>query len=181
MTLFSAPIDQGAALRSRYLAESVLSASPARLLTMLYDRLLLDLGRAETAQENADWGAASEQLLHAQAIVTELTSSLNVEVWDGADALLGLYNYVSTALMNANIRHDPALTREAITLLEPLRQTWHEAAAVTVAPPTVPGQAMPTTSMPATSMPTASVPGRLGGVPAWESAGAMSGSSLGFG
>jgi hypothetical protein len=34
--------------RNQYLADSVLSAPPARLLTMLYDRLLLDLARAET-------------------------------------------------------------------------------------------------------------------------------------
>ena len=45
----------GAAQRNQYLADSVLSAPPARLLTMLYDRLLLDLGRAQTAQESANW------------------------------------------------------------------------------------------------------------------------------
>ena len=43
----------GAAQRNQYLEDSVLSAPPARLLTMLYDRLLLDLGRAETAQQAA--------------------------------------------------------------------------------------------------------------------------------
>ena len=64
-----------------------------------------------------------------QAIVTELISSLKRDAWDGADGLLGLYNYVSTALINANIQRDAALTREAIELLEPLRQAWHEAAA----------------------------------------------------
>lgn len=117
------------AQRSQYLNESVLSAPPARLLTMLYDRLLLDLGRAEAAQRTADWSVASENLIHAQAIITELSSSLNTDAWDGADGLLGLYNYASTALINANIQRNPALTREAIDLLEPLRQAWHEAAA----------------------------------------------------
>ena len=48
----------GAAQRNQYLADSVLSAPPARLLTMLYDRLLLDLGRAETAQQAANWPVA---------------------------------------------------------------------------------------------------------------------------
>lgn len=168
MTSFTTPIDQGAALRSRYLADSVHSASPARLLTMLYDRLLLDLNRAETAQENADWKAASEQLLHAQAIVTELTTSLNVGAWDGADGLLGLYNYVSTALINANIRKDPALTREAITLLEPLRQAWHEAASG------LPAAGAHVTGAPA--------PARgFAAAAAWQQPGTMSGSSLGVG
>ena len=121
--------------RNQYLADSVLSAPPARLLTMLYDRLLLDLARAETAQQSANWAVASENLLHAQAILTELSSSLNVDAWDGASGLLGIYNYASTALINANIQRDAGLTREAIDLLEPLRQTWHEAATAIPAAP----------------------------------------------
>ncbi|AXJ10005.1 flagellar export chaperone FliS [Arthrobacter sp. PM3] len=123
-----------AAQRNQYLEDSVLSAPPARLLTMLYDRLLLDLGRAETAQQASNWPVASENLLHAQAIIAELVSSLKTDDWDGADGLLGLYNYAFTALVNANIQRDPVLTREAIDLLEPLRQAWHEAAASVPAP-----------------------------------------------
>lgn len=121
-------MNASANLRNQYLSDSVLSASPARLLTMLYDRLLLDLGRAEAAQLGANWTVASENLVHAQAIIAELSSSLKVDDWDGADALLGVYNYCATALVNANIQRDARLTREAIDLLEPLRQTWHQAA-----------------------------------------------------
>jgi flagellar secretion chaperone FliS len=116
------------ARRSQYVREAVLSATPTRLLTMLYDRLLLDLNRAEAAQEQQNWGSASEQLLHAQAILSELTSSLNVELWDGAEGLRALYTYVTTALIAANTRKDVARTREAIALLDPLRAAWHEAA-----------------------------------------------------
>jgi flagellar protein FliS len=116
------------ARRAQLNREAVLSATPVRLLTMLYDRLLLDLGRAEIAQNIEDWAVASENLLHAQAIVSELSSSLNVEVWEGGEGLFALYTYVSNALMSANIHRDVARTREAIALLEPLRQTWHEAA-----------------------------------------------------
>jgi flagellar protein FliS len=109
--------------------EAVLSASPARLLVMLFDRLMLDLARAEEAQNNASWAAAHDQLLHAQEIVGELAGSLDLDAWDGAASLLGLYNYVGTALMNANINRQSELTRECIGLLEPLRQAWHDAAA----------------------------------------------------
>ena len=118
------------ARRAQLNREAVLSATPVRLLTMLYDRLLLDLGRAEIAQNIEDWAVASENLLHAQAIVSELSTSLNVEAWEGGEGLFALYTYVSNALMSANIHRDVARTREAIALLEPLRQTWHEAAAL---------------------------------------------------
>lgn len=117
-----------------YQREAILSASPARLLVMLYDRLLLDLARAESAQVAEQWEAAGKQLLHAQDIIAELTGSLEVGAWDGAGNMLGIYNYAGTAMMNANIFRNVALTRECIALLEPLRQSWHEAAAVPAGP-----------------------------------------------
>lgn len=117
-----------AAARQQYTRDAVLSASPARLLTMLYDRLLLDLRRAEAAQGGADWQAASDNLLHAQDIIAELAATLKPGVWDGAEGLRGIYEYVRVALVNANIHRDAARTREAITLLEPLQQSWHTAA-----------------------------------------------------
>ncbi|MDQ0822696.1 flagellar protein FliS [Arthrobacter sp. V4I6] len=166
-----------AAQRNQYLADSVLSAPPARLLTMLYDRLLLDLGRAESAQQAANWPVASENLLHGQAIIAELISSLKTDAWDGADGLLGVYNYAFTALVNANIQRDPVLTREAIELLEPLRQAWHEAAAAVPAPPAAPASAGygTTATFPAaasTGFPPAG---------AWNNQPGTGGGSLGFG
>jgi flagellar secretion chaperone FliS len=117
-----------AAARSAYNRDSVLSASPAKLLTMLYDRLLLDLHRAETAQRGQDWVTARPYLLHAQEIVAELESSLRPELWDGGPGLMALYGYVHQALIVANTRHDIHRTHECVTLLEPLRSAWHEAA-----------------------------------------------------
>src|SRR5690554_5113259 len=114
--------------RSQYNRDAILSASPVRLLTMLYDRLLLDLERAEIAHGAKDWAAVSENLVHAQAILAELASSLKLDVWDGAEGLLSLYTYVSSALVSANVQRDVSRIRESIELLEPLRQGWHEAA-----------------------------------------------------
>ncbi|WP_049822377.1 flagellar export chaperone FliS, partial [Arthrobacter sp. H41] len=127
MPLISNPGYQ--AKRSQYVQDAVLSATPAGLLTMLYDRLMLDLARAETAQRSQEWTAASENLIHAQAIVSELMSSLKVDAWDGAPALLSLYSFVQGALIDANIHRNVGKTAECAALLEPLRQAWHEAAA----------------------------------------------------
>ena len=73
---------------------------------MLYDRLLLDLNRAETAQQNQQWSVASENLIHAQAIVSELVSTLKTDAWDGGEGLKALYTYTLNAMMNANIHRD---------------------------------------------------------------------------
>ena len=118
-----------AAARAAYNRDAVLSASPARLLTMLYDRLLLDLQRAESAQVAGTWDTASTHLLHAQDIVTHLMVTLKPEVWDGGPGLLALYEFVMKSLQGANMYRDVERTRESIALLEPLRQAWHQAAA----------------------------------------------------
>src|SRR3978361_1385701 len=122
------PPSNFAAARSLYNRDSVLSASPARLLVMLCTRRLLALARAETAQLGEDWPLASAQLLHAQEIVTELVGSLRPEGWDGGPGPLAVYNYVLGGMAQANMRRDVEKTRECITLLEPLRTAWHEAA-----------------------------------------------------
>jgi flagellar protein FliS len=102
---------------------------------MLYDRLLLDLHRAEAAQVGNDWEAAREQLLHAQAIVGELSATLRIDVWDGGEGLLAIYTYASTSLITANVHRDVQATRDCIRILEPLRQSWHDAAAAMPATP----------------------------------------------
>lgn len=117
------------AQRARYTREAILSATPVTLLTMLYDRLLLDLGRAESAQQREDWTAARENLLHAQDIVAELSSSLDLDAWDGAGDLLGLYGYVSRLLISANLDRHVDHTSEAIAVLQPLAEAWYQAAA----------------------------------------------------
>nr|WP_274636003.1 flagellar export chaperone FliS [Microbacterium bovistercoris] len=119
-----------AALRAqqRYRDDAVLSAPPERLVTMLYDRLLLDIERGEAAQRAGDWAAASTHLQHAQAIVAELSGSLT-DAWDGSDGLRALYTFVTQTLIGANIGRDADRTRACHELIAPLRDAWHEAAA----------------------------------------------------
>jgi flagellar protein FliS len=124
----------GSDARAQYFRDSVVSASPAQQLAMLYDRLLLDLNWAEKAQDSADWLTASTHLLHAQAIIAELTGTLKVELWSGGPALMSLYVYVAGILRTGNAWHDIEPTREAIELLEPLRVSWHLAIERTSAP-----------------------------------------------
>lgn len=107
-----------------------MSASPARLLTMTYDRLLVDLNRAEAHQRAEEWSNAQAQLHHAQACIAELRSSLRLGEWDGAAELMGIYDYTSRALTNAVIMRNPALIHECIDLLTPLAETWHRVAAM---------------------------------------------------
>ncbi|WP_417564404.1 flagellar export chaperone FliS [Microbacterium sp.] len=114
--------------QQRYRDDAILSATPERLVTMLYDRLVLDLERGEAAQRAGDWGSANTQLQHAQAIVAELSTSLT-DAWDGSQGLRALYTFVTQTLIGANIGRDPERTRSCRELVAPLRDAWHEAAA----------------------------------------------------
>jgi flagellar secretion chaperone FliS len=116
------------ALRNRYLTDSIATASPARLLVMLYDRLVLDLTQAEAALAAGDRSAASERLTHAQDIVIELRTSLNLDAWDGAVNLAKIYGFVLGELIAANVRGDAAKVTSCRELVEPLADAWRQAA-----------------------------------------------------
>jgi flagellar protein FliS len=116
------------ALRSRYLNDSVNTASPGRLLVMLYDRLVLDLARGEDALLQGDRESGSRHLLHAQEIILELHSSLDGTTWQGAAGLGALYTFLVTELIGANVRGDAAQAASVRGLVEPLRDAWRDAA-----------------------------------------------------
>ncbi len=113
---------------AQYRRDAVLSASPARLLVMLMDRLALDIDRAAEAQETQDREAERRYLGNAQAIVAELMGSLDVEAWDGGPQLFALYGHLTTQLLRAAIDHDPVITRGCARVVAPLREAWRDAA-----------------------------------------------------
>jgi flagellar protein FliS len=114
--------------RAAYMGNSVSTASPARLLVMLYDRLVLDLQRAAEAQKNGDFVAAGQQLVHAQDIVLELNSSLKQDLWDGAAQLASIYTWLHSELVKANVSRDLTVTEGCLGIVTELAGAWREAA-----------------------------------------------------
>ncbi len=114
--------------QSAYRENAVATASPARLLVMLVERLVLDGERALAAQQSGDWSAAHQHLLHAQDIVVELESSLDVDRMSAGRQLLSLYQYLRGCLVEGNVKRDPVKTGEALGLARQLCDTWREAA-----------------------------------------------------
>ena len=117
------------ALRARYMSTSVTTASPGQLLVMLYERLVLDLTRAEEALLAGDRTTGSEQLMHAQDIVAELRVTLNVDAWEGGPGLAQLYDFLLKELIRANVRADASVVASSRTMVEPLRDAWRQALA----------------------------------------------------
>lgn len=116
--------------RMRYVTDSVETASPARLLVKLYDRLVLDLQRGEQAIIDGDAVTANDQLLHAQDIITELHATLDVDAWAGGPGLAQIYEFALRELIAANIGREAERVAAVRALFEPLRDSWRQAADV---------------------------------------------------
>lgn len=114
--------------RAAYLDASVATASPARLLVMLFDRLVLDVQRGLDAQRRGDFEETHRQLTHAQDIVMELQSSLKADEFRGGYDLAALYSFLHRQLVMANIRKDAAITDDVLTLVTDLCDAWRQAA-----------------------------------------------------
>ena len=112
--------------QQRYLSEAVQTASPAARLVMIYDRLLLDLNRAEKACQQGDVADAHYALVHAQQIVGVLSDTLDMSVWEGAQNLHDLYEYIYGELITANLNKDASTVGNAISVVRPLAAAWHE-------------------------------------------------------
>jgi flagellar protein FliS len=121
------------AARSKYQSDSVHTMSPGQLIVALYDRILLDLDRTLTAIAANDVYGAHTALVHAQEIVYELLTSLDLKQWPGGASLAAVYRHVQTALIEANVNKDPVPVRACREMLVPLRDAWREAAGI-VAP-----------------------------------------------
>lgn len=115
-------------VRDRYLGDTVSTGSPQSLLVQLYDRLVLDLERAELAIAERRLDEANSCLGHAQDIIIELRSTLQVDAWEGAPGLAQLYDFCRAELVQANLAKDGDRTAGVRRLLEPLRDAWREAA-----------------------------------------------------
>src|SRR3954464_15008808 len=122
--------NRAGAVRARYVSDAVETVSPAKLVTMLYDALVRDLVVAETALTGAvDYRVVNDKLVHAQAIVLELRAGLDPEKWSGGPDLMRLYNFLLDELVKANVEKNVTKIVSCRTLVEPLQQAWHEAAA----------------------------------------------------
>ena len=111
-----------------YTDNSVTTASPARLLVMLMERLVLDIERGSKALASSDWTTARDNLIHAQDIVIELEVSLDVDAMTAGRELLALYEYLRGLLVEANFKRDLIAARQSLDLARQLADTWREAA-----------------------------------------------------
>jgi len=114
--------------RARYASDTTATVSPARLVTMLYDRVVGDLVAAEEAMRAQDFAAVGTRIGRAQEILLELHATLDLAIWPEGEPLSRLYLWMVGELMQARLRLQPERVADCRQLLEPLRDAWHQAA-----------------------------------------------------
>jgi flagellar protein FliS len=112
-----------------YKNQELMTASPARLVVMLYDRAIYSLNDAIKAIEAGDIERRWKSNKNANEVITHLAMTLDFEKGGQiAQNLNDLYRFMLRTLVNVDVRNDPQPARDAIRLLEPLRQSWDQIA-----------------------------------------------------
>jgi flagellar protein FliS len=113
----------------KYQRQQIMTASPARMVAMLFDKAISSLQEAIRAIEVEDIQARWRGNKRAMEIVQHLWATLDMEKGGEIAANLDqIYRFILNRLPQVDMNNDPATAREVIGLLEPLRRSWHEVA-----------------------------------------------------
>jgi len=103
-----------------------MSASPERLLLMLFEGAIRFVKLARKAIEEKDIAGANENLTKAQDIIAELNQSLDMS-YDISENLAGIYDFLYRRLVDANVKKDAELLDVVESMLKELKDTWEQA------------------------------------------------------
>lgn len=107
----------------RYQQQGIMTASPVDLIVMLYDECVKQLRIANVALEKKNYAEANKACKHAQDILTELISSLDLK-FDIARNLMSIYEFMLHEIIDINIKKDAKGIKPIIDMLENLREAW---------------------------------------------------------
>lgn len=110
----------------QYQYNSIMSASPERLLLMLFEGAIRFVKLARKAIEEKDIAGANENLTKAQDIIAELNQSLDMS-YDISENLASIYDFLYRQLVDANVKKDAEILDVVESMLVDLKDTWEQA------------------------------------------------------
>lgn len=113
----------------KYQTQQIMTASPARLVAMLFEKAISCLNEAIRAIEAGDIQARWKANSRAMEIINHLLTTLDMEKGgDIAKNLDQIYRFMLARLPEVDMNNNPAPAREVIGLLEPMRRSWQTVA-----------------------------------------------------
>ena len=113
----------------RFAMDNLQTAGGPKIVIMCFDRLDRDLLTALIAMEQNNHFETNRLLGHAQELLGEMADMLDLEIWEHANALLSVYDYVLRRLSQANASKDPSFVLEAQRLMTEIGDAFRQAAA----------------------------------------------------
>jgi flagellar secretion chaperone FliS len=113
---------------SAYRQSAVLTASPEQLVVMLYDGARRFLGQATVAMRAGDVETSHVKLRRAEAIISHLLETLDLDQGEIAGRLGSIYLFCNRHLNEARLQRDPQKIEQVNSLLGELRSAWSTAA-----------------------------------------------------
>jgi flagellar protein FliS len=110
--------------RRAYAESSILTASPAQLVVMLYDGAIRSLRQSADAMKKGDRERARNRMRSAEAIIDELNGSLDMSAGQIPAQLRSIYLYCKRLLIRANAETDAPTIDVVVRLLSELREAW---------------------------------------------------------
>jgi flagellar protein FliS len=115
-------------LRQEYLKQSVMTASPAELIVMLFESCIKNLKLAEIClNDKKDIERSNEHFIKAQKIIMELVNCLDTSFEISKD-LLSIYDFLLYSIRVMNIKKDLSQLPGVLEILDSLRNTWEQIA-----------------------------------------------------
>lgn len=119
-----------AARTASYREMEILSASPSRLLVMLFEQLVVQLTRAKLAIEMGNVELRTDSIARSRAIVSELLATLDFEQGGSiATELSAIYTLMLRELVDVGVRKDIAVLSKLVFIASELRDGFAGAAA----------------------------------------------------
>lgn len=119
---------------AQYQEVAARSASPAQLVVMVYDHLLLNLRRARLAAEQQNVELRLASVDRARAALAELLATLDMERGGAVAAQLGsLYTFLLSELVELGSRPQPERHDRVIAMAAELREAFATIAAAPAA------------------------------------------------
>lgn len=110
---------------AQYQETAVFSASPAQLVVMIYDHLLLSLRRARLGVEKQNPELRGASFDRSRAAVSELLVTLDHERGgEVAKQLSGVYSFILSELVALGLRPDLARLDRVIGMVADLREAF---------------------------------------------------------
>ncbi|WP_430472909.1 flagellar export chaperone FliS [Thalassospira lucentensis] len=112
-----------------YRQQQVNTATPAKMVFMLYEKILSRLQEVQNAIERKDIQARCNANCNVQELLAHLSNTLDMaQGGEIAANLEQLYTHCLLRLMDVDRHNDPEAAAEVSMLLTPLRDAWAELA-----------------------------------------------------